>query len=195
MNCSRLLLAGLACALFVAGALAGTRELSGVKVEDTVALAGTTLALNGAGIRYKGPFKVYVGTLYTGKKVNSLDALVSAPGPKRLTMTMLREVESEAFGRLLTRGVEDNVPKSELSRLVPGLMRIGDIFAANKTLAPGESILVDWIPGTGMVVTAKNKVQGEPFKEPEFYRAIMSIWFGPVPADFKLKDALLGLPS
>jgi hypothetical protein len=43
-----------------------------------------------------------------------------------------------------------------------------------------------------MVITAKGKVQGEPFKEPEFFKAIMSIWFGPVPADFKLKDAMLG---
>jgi hypothetical protein len=195
MHCSRPLLACLASALFVAGALAGTRELSGVKVEDTLALGGATLTLNGAGVRYKGPFKVYVGTLYTSKKVNSLDTLVAAPGPNRLTMTMLREVESEAFGRLLTRGVEDNTPKNELSHLVPGLLRMSEIFAANKTLAPGESILVDWIPGTGMVVTAKNKVQGEPFKELEFYRAIMSIWFGQVPADFKLKDALLGVPS
>jgi hypothetical protein len=35
-------------------------------------------------------------------------------------------------------------------------------------------------------------VQGEPFKEPEFYKALMSIWLGGVPADFKLKDQLLG---
>ena len=43
-----------------------------------------------------------------------------------------------------------------------------------------------------MIVTAKGKVQGEPFKEPEFFKAIMSIWFGHVPADHMLKDALLG---
>jgi hypothetical protein len=43
-----------------------------------------------------------------------------------------------------------------------------------------------------MVVTAKGKVQGEPFKEPEFFKAMMSIWLGPVPADHTLKDALLG---
>jgi hypothetical protein len=89
--------------------------------------------------------------------------------------------------------VEDNVPKGEMSKLVPGLMRMSDIFTVNKILVPGETVVIDWIPGTGMVITAKGKVQGEPFKEPEFYKAIMSIWFGPVPADFKLKDALLGI--
>lgn len=173
-------------------AQAATQEIHGVKVEDSAMVSGTKLQLNGAGTRYKGPFKVYVGDLYTSKKVNSLDELMAAPGPKRLTMTFLREIEAGPFGKLLTRGVEDNVPKNEMSKLVPGLIRMGDIFTVNKVLLPGDVITLDWIPGTGMVVTAKGKVQGEPFKEPEFYKAIMSIWFGPVPADFKLKDALLG---
>ena len=48
-------------------------ELAGVKVEDSVSVAGTKLQLNGAGIRYKGPFKVYVGDLYTTRTVASLD--------------------------------------------------------------------------------------------------------------------------
>ena len=153
---------------------------------------GARLQLNGAGIRYKGPFKIYVGELYATKKVGSLEELVAAPGPKRLTMTFVREIEAGPFGKLLTRGVEDNVPRAELSKLVPGLIRMSDIFSVNKILLPGETVTLDWIPGTGMVITAKGKVQGEPFKEPEFYKAIMSIWFGPVPADFKLKDAMLG---
>ncbi len=173
-------------------AQAATQEIHGIKVEDSTMVGGTKLLLNGAGTRYKGPFKVYVGDLYTSKKVNSLDELMAAPGPKRLTMTFLREIEAGPFGKLLTRGVEDNVPKNEMSKLVPGLIRMGDIFTTNKVLVPGDVITLDWIPGTGMVVTAKGKVQGEPFTEPEFYKAIMSIWFGPVPADFKLKDALLG---
>jgi len=185
------LLAGLLALTLGTASLAAT-ELAGVKVEDTATVGGARLQLNGAGIRYKGPFKVYVGELYTSKKIASLEELVAAPGPKRLTMTFVREIEAGPFGKLLTRGVEDNVPKAELSKLVPGLMRMSDIFSVNKVLVPGETVVLDWIPGTGLVITAKGKVQGEPFKEPEFYKAIMSIWFGPVPADFKLKDAMLG---
>lgn len=182
----------LAAGLCAATASWAATELAGVRIEDTATVAGTKLQLNGAGIRYKGPFKVYVGDLYTTQKVKSLDELVAAPGPKRLTMTFLREIEAASFGKLLTRGVEDNISKNEMSKLVPGMIRMGDIFTINKMLVPGDVITLDWIPGTGMVVTAKGKVQGEPFKEPEFYRAIMSIWFGPVPADWKLKDAMLG---
>lgn len=183
----------LAAVLGAATATMAATELAGVKVDDTATVAGTKLQLNGAGIRYKGPFKVYVGDLYTTQKVRSLEELVAAPGPKRLTMTFLREIEAGPFGKLLTRGVEDNVSKNEMSKLVPGMIRMGEIFTVNKVLNPGEVITLDWIPGSGMVVTAKGKVQGEPFREPEFYKAIMSIWFGQTPADWRLKDAMLGL--
>lgn len=191
INLKTFLLAATLLATLIPNAYAGL-EFSGVKVEDTATVGGAKLQLNGAGIRYKGPFKVYVGDLYTTKKVSSLDELTAAPGPKRLSMTFLRDIEAGPFGKLLTRGVEDNVPKAEMSKLVPGLIRMSEIFTVNKNLLPGETVTIDWIPGTGMVITAKGKVQGEPFKEPEFYKAIMSIWFGPVPADFRLKDALLG---
>jgi Chalcone isomerase-like len=191
MTLKHSLLAGLLSLCTSLTVMAAT-DINGVKVEDNITLAGSKLQLNGAGIRYKAIFKVYVGELHTTQKVSSLDELIAAPGPKRLSMTFLREIEAGPFGKLLTRGVEDNVPKNEMSKLVPGLIRMGDIFTVNKALLPGDVIHLDWIPGTGMVVTAKGKVQGEPFKEPEFFKAIMSIWFGPSPADFKLKEALLG---
>lgn len=183
----------LTAGLFALNTLAATTEVNGVKVEDSAMVNGVKLPLNGAGTRYKGPFKVYVADIYASKKVSSLNELVAAPGPKRLTMTMLREIEAGPFGKLLTRGMEDNTSKNEMSKLIPGLIRMSDIFSANKVLLVGDVIMLDWIPGTGMVVTAKGKVQSEPFKEPEFFKAMMSIWLGPIPADWKLKDALLGV--
>lgn len=174
-------------------ALAAALEIHGVKVEDSATVNGAKLQLNGAGTRYKGPFKVYVADMYASKKIKSLDELVAAPGPKRLTLTMLRDVDAGTFGKLLTRGIEDNTSRAEMSKLIPGLIRMGDIFSANKTMVTGDVILLDWIPGTGMTTTVRGKVQGEPFKEPEFFKAMMSIWLGPSPADWRLKDALLGV--
>lgn len=168
-------------------------ELAGVKVEDSVTINGARLQLNGAGIRYKGPFKVYVGDLYTTRRVSSLDDLIAAPGPKRLSMTFLRDINSAEFGKLLTRGMEDNVSKQELSKIIPGMIKMGDIFAANKSFAPGDVCSLEWDPAKGLSVYAKGKLQAEPFKDPAFYRALMSIWFGNTPADWKLKDELLGV--
>lgn len=152
----------LACAtalLLSTSALAATLDLAGVKVEDTAMVGDTKLQLNGAGIRVKF-LRIYVGELFTTKKVSTLDELIAAPGPKRLKMTFLREIDSASFGKLLTRGVEDNVPKAQMSKLVPGLMRMSEIFTQNKSYAAGDVITMDWIPGTGLVIVGKGKQQG-----------------------------------
>lgn len=171
---------------------AATLTLHGVKVEDQTQLAGSTLQLNGAGTRYKAIFKVYVAGLYLGKPATTPDEVVNQAGPKRLSVTMLRTIDSKELGKLLTRGMEDNMDKVAMSKLVPGLIRMGEIFAAQKPLVEGDNFLIDWVPGSGSVITVKGQVQGEPFKEPEFFKALMLIWLGHTPADEKLKDALLG---
>ena len=65
-----LLLAG--CAILPL-AVAAQVTVSGVKYEDTAQIAGTRLQLNGAGTRYKGPFKVYTAGLYLGKKTGTTE--------------------------------------------------------------------------------------------------------------------------
>lgn len=188
-------LTALATLLISGAALAATIDVGGVKVEDSADMQGTKLQLNGAGVRYKAIFKVYTIALYASKKVGSAEDLAAAPGPKRISMTMLREIDSNELGKAFTKGFEDNSPKNEMSKMIPGLMKMSQIFSDQKKMLAGEVVLLDWIPGTGMVVSAKGKVQGEPFKEVEFFNAMTRIWLGSVPADAKLKDTLLGKTS
>lgn len=187
--------AGLAAMVLSVSVLAAPVEVGGIKIEDVQELQGSKLPLNGAGVRFKAIFKVYAAGLYVGKKVSSTEELIAAPGPKRISLTLLREIDSNELGKAFTKGFEDNSPKNEMSKLIPGLIRMGQIFADHKKMLPGENFTIDWIPGTGTVITIKGKPQGEPFKEPEFYAALMRIWLGPNPADYKLKDALLGKPA
>jgi hypothetical protein len=166
--------------------------MAGVKFEDTIDQRGNKLVLNGAGVRYKAVFKVYSAGLYLPKKTSSPEEALSMAGNKRISITMLRDIDSNELGKLFTRGVEDNAPKTEMSKLIPGLIRMGQIFSDQKKLVAGDSFTFEWVPGTGGVLTVKGKAQGEPFKEPEFFIALLRIWLGPVPADYKLKEALMG---
>ena len=186
------LVLALCAALFAVNTLAAPMDVHGVKLEDTAQVQGTQLQLNGAGTRYKAIFKVYVAGLYLAKKAGTPDEVVNQSGPKRMIVTMLRTIDSRELGKLLTRGVEDNMGKAAMSKLVPGLIRMGEIFAAQKPLAAGDQFMIEWVPGSGTIITVKGVVQGEPFKEPEFFKALMMIWLGPVPADEPLKEALLG---
>jgi hypothetical protein len=168
--------------------------VAGVKYDEAAELRGSKLQLNGAGVRYKVVVKVYAAGLYLSRKAGTTEEVLAAPGPKRLHITMLRDIESAELGRLFTRGVEDNMDKAGFSKLVPGLVRMSQLFADIKKLHSGDTFSIDWIPGTGTVIMVKGVPQGEPFKEPEFFNALMRIWLGPVPADYKLKDTLLGRP-
>jgi hypothetical protein len=69
---------------------------------------------------------------------------------------------------------------------------MGEIFASHKKLASGDVFTIDWVPNQGTVISVKGQAQGEPFKEPEFFNALLSIWLGKSPADHLLKTALLG---
>jgi len=170
----------------------GAVEVAGVKLDDGTEVAGSKLVLNGAGIRYKAVFKVYVAGLYLSRKADTLEAVTAAPGPKRIRVTMLRDIDSAELGKLFSRGMQDNMDKSVFSKLIPGVLRMSNIFSEIKKLNTGDTFTVDWVPGSGTVLTVKGKVQGEPFKEPEFFNALMSIWLGHSPADWQLKEQLLG---
>ena len=56
-------------------------EVSGVKLDDKVSVGGKELVLNGAGVRTKVVFKVYVASLYLPSKTTDLaGVLASKPG-------------------------------------------------------------------------------------------------------------------
>ena len=69
---------------------------------------------------------------------------------------------------------------------------MSQVFSDQKNLKAGDTFTIDWVPGKGTVVSVKGVPQGDPIKEQAFFNALMRIWLGPSPADYKLKDALLG---
>jgi hypothetical protein len=189
---SRTALACLLGALLATSVQADPVTLADVKYADTTQLRNTSLQLNGAGIRYKAIFKVYTAGLYLEQKANTPAAVFAMAGPKRLSITMLREIDSSELGKLFSRGMEDNMDRTSFSKLIPGVLRMSQIFSDHKKLEAGDSFMIDWVPGQGSIITVKGVVQGEPFKEPAFFNALLGIWLGNKPADWKLKDALLG---
>lgn len=166
--------------------------LNGVKFEPQVELQGSRLQLNGAGVRYKTVFKVYAAGLYLEQKAATPAEVLAQKGPKHIRVVMLRDINSAELGKLFVRSMEDNMDKTSFSRLIPGVLRMSQIFSEHKKLLAGEEFAVDWLPGTGTLVSVKGTPQGEPFREPAFFSALLGIWLGPQPADWKLKDALLG---
>jgi hypothetical protein len=190
----RLVLSALAAAtlaLPLAVRAADVTEVGGVKYENTATLANTKLQLNGAGVRYKF-VKVYTAGLYLPTKAGTPDSVLAISGPRRMHIVMLREIDANELGRLFTKGMEQNASREEFSKVIPGVIKLGEIFAARKKLASGDYFFIDYVPGVGSTIVVNGKPASEPIKEPEFFNALMKIWLGKAPADAQLKDALLG---
>ncbi len=175
----------------------GSVDAGGAVFAPTVQVGGQALRLNGAGVRWRTVVKVYSAGLYLAGSTPARTATeaLQAPGPKRIHLVMHREVDANELGRLFTRGIEDNSARADMTRLLPGILQFGDIFSQVRQLKVGDTISVDWLPGTGTVVQVRGQVVGQPIREADFYNALLRIWLGDQPADARLKDALLPRPN
>ena len=102
-----------------------------------------------------------------------------------------RQLYSQAF-------FGGTLPEKFIERVKGDLIKNLAAFKQVAKFAPyaaGDTFTVDWLPDSGATLTVRGKVQGAPLKEAAFFNALLRIWLGPNPADWKLKDALLGKPS
>jgi hypothetical protein len=166
-------------------------ELAGVKLDDSVRVANQDLRLNGAGIRSKLIFKVYVLGLYLPEKKTSTAEVLAATGARRVSIVMLREVASDEFAKAFSTGIEQNTDAAERATLAPSMAKFNAMFASVAQLKEGDSLQVDWIPATGMTVQLNGKRILEPLADAAFYNAVLRIWLGNKPVDDKLKRQLL----
>jgi hypothetical protein len=166
------------------------RQLDGVTVPDKVTLPGTDaeLQLNGMGYRTKFFFKVYVGALYTGKKVGSRDAAQELKGPKRVLMHMVYdEVDREKITNGWNEGFEENNSDEQLKKLQARLTTFNGFFP---DLKAGDVLTFDYIPASGTHVTINGDEKGV-IEGADFYTALLDVWLGEEPADDDLKEAML----
>lgn len=174
------------------GQVAGAAEVSGVKLEDTVRVANQELKLNGAGVRTRAIFKVYVAALYLQEKKKTVPEILASNGPRRMHLVLLREINSEDFGQAFMDGLNANSDKAEKAKFVNQTVKMGEIFAAIPSLKAGDTITIDWVPNSGMQVLVNGKRVGDVLPDIAFYNAFLRIWLGDKPADSSLKPALVG---
>lgn len=187
-----LLLLASATLLLQSTAVSATLDVGGVKVEETLSIYNNTLLLNGAGLVSNGKVPSYVAQIYAKQKFKTLDELFAIPGPKRLVLTAVKEVDTGPIVKMFNRSVDETAGKSDRAKLIPGLMSIGEVFMANRSLKPGEVMTLDWVPVSGLVIYLGGKLQGQPYRDAELFRAAMWVWMGDFPVDPKVKEALLG---
>jgi hypothetical protein len=188
---TRIAILALAALLPLAGLAA---EVGGVKLADKMRFdtGGPELVLNGAGIRTRFVVKVYVAGLYLTEKKGAAADAIALGGPKRVSITMLRDVGAQQFNDALLDGFRANNSAAEVEKLKGPLDELSAVMSALGEAKKGSVIALDFVPGTGTRVLVDGAAKGKPIAGDEFYRGLLRIWLGDKPVDGDLKKGMLG---
>jgi Chalcone isomerase-like len=186
------LLAALFAACFSLGAQAQPVELEGVKFEPTVQVGGAALQLNGVGLRKRLMFKVYAAGLYVPEKSNSGASLLSQKGPRRVSITLLRNVDAETFVGGLNDGLKANHTEAQLEALKSQIDALNETMKGLGEVKKGDVVFFEFTPDAGTRIVVNGQPKGQAIPGAEFFTAVLRVWVGDKPADSDLKRGLLG---
>ena len=165
-------------------------EVNGVKVDETAQVGGNALVLNGAGVRTKVVFKVYVAALYLSQKQTDANTVISDTGNKRVSMHFLRELSSEKLLHGMNEGFEDNNSAAEMTAIDAQMKAFRQMMTSAKVVKEGDVIVLD-LTSAGTQVSLNGKVLGV-IEGAVFNQALLRVWLGRNPVDASLKKAMLG---
>ncbi len=188
MNASLRLALAASSALLVASA-GRAADVGGVKLDDKAAVAGHELTLNGACIRTRLVFKVYVASLYLPQRASDTQAVLGQ-APRRIQLDMLRGLSADQRVDALNEGLEANNSASDLAAVKAQIDQLSGIVRAFKEVKEKDMIALDFADVTTRVVwngETKGTIPGA-----DFNQALTRIWLGEKPVQQDLKKALLG---
>lgn len=176
-------------ALLAIGTPVHAEKISGVDVPDSITVAETSLALNGAGVRKKFFMDIYIAGLYLPAKTTDSAAILSDKGPASVWMYILYDkISKEKITDGWTDGMRANLPENEIQELDPVLESFNKLFMA---VHKGDVIQIDYLPGKGTEVRINNEWRGI-VGDNRFFRALLNVWLGPKPVTKEIKAAMLG---
>ncbi len=149
---------------------------------------GTTLTLNGTGIRKATIFnvKVYKAGLYLNHKSPNPVEILQEKSPKHLEMVFLKDLSADKLRDSWKDGFAKNCG-SECAQYKPAL---DELSARIRDAKEGDRLEFDFTQAqTGMTANGKKLVT---LPGGDFGKILLSIWLGDHPPDKDLKEGMLG---
>ncbi|HRD98746.1 MAG TPA: chalcone isomerase family protein [Rubrivivax sp.] len=186
------LLTSAALSILTLAAGAQPVEIEGVKLEGSAQVGGTALQLNGAGVRTRAFFKVYVAGLYVPQKAGDAGALLAQKGARRIVIAMLRSVDAETFAGALNDGLKANHSEAQLAGWKAQIDALNANLKAVGEAKKGDVIHFEYAPEAGTRVMVGGQARGTVIPGEDFFTAVLRIWIGDKPVDAGLKKGMLG---
>ncbi len=163
-------------------------SIKGVTVPGRVLTDGQSLVLNGAGIRTKFFFDIYIGALYLPARTKNAKQIIASKLPKRISMHFLRGgIEHAMLVAGWTDAFEGELSDDAMTRLKTRIKKFDTMFG---DIHEGDQYVFDFLGNGSTVITLNGKRRGR-IEGADFQRALLGIWLGSTPDDPDLKQALL----
>lgn len=173
-------------------AVAHAREIKGIKIPERITQpeTGQSLLLNGAGIRSKFIFDIYVCALYLTRKSTDAKSIINSDAPKRITMNFVYgKIDRETMTDAWNDGFSDALDKITYKALKSKIDQFDSYFPV---IDKGDKVVLDFLPDRGVAVSINDQRKGV-VTGGAFQRALLSIWLGDSPPGEALKDGMLGV--
>ena len=175
-------------------ATAAAVEVDGVTVPERIQIGadGPKLLLNGAGVRTRLIFKVYVAALYLLVKMNNGEEILRNDQPRRLMLHMLRDLTSGQLTTSMNDALHETLTPEERLPLDLRMQQFNAIFEPLHEVKQGMQIAIDYVPESGTTVLVNGHEKGR-IPGADFSEALLRVWIGAHPKDPELRNALLGI--
>jgi hypothetical protein len=155
-------------------------------------VAGTSLQLNGVGLRGAFIYKVYLAGLYLPARAATGAQAVAEPGAKRLQVRLLMDGPSDEFAKAFTGGIAKRTPPDQVAAMKDRIAAFDRTLRSVGNVRKGDVVDLDYAPGVGLTMRVNGKLAGAPVPGADLYAALLGIFVGDRPVDAKMKAGMLG---
>ncbi len=183
------ILASVLILLFTASS-AFSAEVAGISVADSIKTGGTTLVLNGAGMRTKFFLKLYVCGLYLSEKSDDPVAIIKADEVMAIRMQMATSlITASKMEKTIRSGFENSTG----GNTAPISSRIDQYISVFKNgVDKNEVYDLIYTPDKGVEVFRDGEFVAL-IEDLIFKQALFGIWLSDSPAQESLKMEMLGI--
>jgi Chalcone isomerase-like len=189
-------LIALVALVFLPGANAA-QAVAPITLEDQTfpadaSVAGTSLQLNGVGLRAAFIYKVYLAGLYLPTRAATGPEVFAETGAKRVQVRMLMDGPSDEFAKAFTGGIAKRTPADQVAAMQDRIAQFDRTLRSVGNVKKGDVVNLDYVPSSGLTMTVNGKPFGTPVPGADLYAALLQIFVGERPVDAKMKAGMLG---
>src|SRR5690554_5889054 len=156
--------------------------VSGVSFPTKMKISDQVVEYNGAGLRQKYFFNLYVAALYVPERTSNAQTIIDQNAESAIRIKLVSDkVTRDKF----VETVKDGFAKSS-EKEIADFMKIFSV-----EFKSGDEVILIYKPESGVEVYMNGKHLGGA-KGLEFKKALWGIWLGKTPADASVKKAMLG---